>query len=211
MRRKEDYKLSSPRRRATVQSDFVESAASQAPAAWRDQNLTAGTLVGPGRVWCLLSAGQRRRQKLRADIPRRLRPLQPPGHRPRRLPRHPAGRRAGAMLLRGLPHHVGMTAKLEVNYKAPAMANQYLVLKGRTASSRRAARLGLRGRSRPSPPRKAKAGRHRNGLRSLPSISPRRGVGACSAARLSSSRVARTTSLMRVVLLISFEAARHDG
>lgn len=31
-----------------------------------------------------------------------------------------------------LPHHVGMTANLNVNYRAPAMAGNYLVLKART-------------------------------------------------------------------------------
>lgn len=103
------------------------------PPAWRKQSLTGGTLIGPGRVtvppfaWCDDTG------KTYVQI----------SHVGTDLCGHMGivhGGFLATMLDEGLarccfpvlPFHIGMTAKLEINYKAPALANQYLVLRATT-------------------------------------------------------------------------------
>lgn len=103
------------------------------PPAWRAHNLTAGTLMGPGRVpfppvaW-LDAAGDRKAYVQISYVGEEL-----CGH-----PGIVHGGYLATVLdeglartaFAGLPNHVGMTANLNVNYKAPCMAGQYIVLRG---------------------------------------------------------------------------------
>ena len=103
------------------------------PPAWRKQSLTGGTLIGLGRVtvppfaWCNDTG------KTYVQI----------SHVGTDLCGHMGivhGGFLATMLDEGLarccfpvlPFNIGMTAKLEINYKAPALANQYLVLRATT-------------------------------------------------------------------------------
>jgi acyl-coenzyme A thioesterase PaaI-like protein len=114
--------------------DFVESRPHlKIPPAWRSQNLTGGTLLGPGRVTVPPLAFNEKGGKSLVQI----------FHVGQDMCGHVGiihGGFLATMLDEGLgrccfaalPHNIGMTAKLEINYKAPAMADQYLVLKATT-------------------------------------------------------------------------------
>lgn len=103
------------------------------PPAWRSQNLTGGTLLGPGKVIVPPLSFSENGGKSYVQI----------CHVGTDLCGHIGIIHGGflATLLdeglarccfAALPYNIGMTAKLEVNYKAPAKADQYLVLKART-------------------------------------------------------------------------------
>lgn len=114
--------------------DFTESRPHmKIPPSWREQNFTAGTLMGPGKVAVPPFSFSEKDGKSYVQI----------SHVGTDLCGHVGivhGGYLATMLDEGLarccfpalPHNIGMTAKLEVNYKAPAKANQYLVLKGTT-------------------------------------------------------------------------------
>lgn len=103
------------------------------PPAWRAHNLTAGTLMGPGSVpfpplaW-LDAAGDRKEYVQISFAGEQL-----CGH-----PGIVHGGYLATVLDEGLarcafaalPHKVGVTANLNVNYKAPCKAGQYIVLRG---------------------------------------------------------------------------------
>ncbi|CAN8099514.1 unnamed protein product [Discula destructiva] len=104
------------------------------PAAWRAHNLTAGTLMRPDCVpfppvgW-LDAAGPEKDYVQISYVGAEL-----CGH-----PGIVHGGYLATVLDEGLawpafaalPHGVGMTANLNVNYKAPCMAGQYIVLRGK--------------------------------------------------------------------------------
>lgn len=100
------------------------------PTAWREQNLTAGTLMGPGKVTVPPYTWTRKDGMQFVQI----------SHVGSDMCGHIGiihGGFLATMLDEGmgrccfpvLPHNIGMTGRLEVSYKAPAMANQYLVLR----------------------------------------------------------------------------------
>ncbi|KAL2269907.1 hypothetical protein VTJ83DRAFT_2091 [Remersonia thermophila] len=104
------------------------------PPAWRKQNLTGGTLFGPGKMTILPYGWSRNDGKSYVQIT----------HVGTDLCGHVGiihGGFLATMLDEGLarccfpvlPFNIGMTAKLEINYKAPAAADQFLVLRARTA------------------------------------------------------------------------------
>ena len=103
------------------------------PVAYRSHNLTGGTLLGPGRVVVPPFAWADGQGKEYVQI----------CHLGEDLCGHPGiihGGFLATMLDEGLartcfaalPHKVGMTANLNINYRAPAQANQYVVLRGTT-------------------------------------------------------------------------------
>ncbi|KAK3305096.1 HotDog domain-containing protein [Chaetomium strumarium] len=115
---KEDYINSHPLTRS-LRSDpnFTESRDHEKiPPAWRRQNLTGGPLMGPGRITIPPFSWTERGGKSYVQI----------AHIGTDLCGH-LGIIHGA-----LPFNVGMTAKLEINYMQPAVANQYLVLRATT-------------------------------------------------------------------------------
>jgi 3'-phosphoadenosine 5'-phosphosulfate synthase len=113
---------------------FVESRPHmKIPPAWRQHNLTGGTLIGPGKVAVPPFSFSEKEGKEFVQI----------SHVGTHLCGHQGiihGGFLATMLDEGLarccfpvlPHNIGMTAKLEVNYKAPAVADQYLVLRAKT-------------------------------------------------------------------------------
>jgi acyl-coenzyme A thioesterase PaaI-like protein len=103
------------------------------PPAWRAHNLTAGTLLGPGRVTVPPLAFAEEGGKSYVQI----------FHVGTDLCGHVGIVHGGFLAtvldeglarccFAALPHNIGMTASLEINYKAPAKADQYLVLKAET-------------------------------------------------------------------------------
>jgi adenylylsulfate kinase len=132
---KEDYVNSHP---LTVSlradPDFIESRPHmKIPPSWRKHNLTGGTLMGPGKMAIPPFSWTEQSGKNYVQI----------SHVGTDLCGHMGiihGGFLATMLDEGLarccfpvlPFNVGMTAKLEINYKAPAMADQYLVLRATT-------------------------------------------------------------------------------
>ncbi|KAK1757551.1 HotDog domain-containing protein [Echria macrotheca] len=114
--------------------DFIESRPHmKIPPSWRKHNLTGGTLMGPGKVAVPPFSWSEKSGKNFVQIT----------HVGTDLCGHMGiihGGFLATMLDEGLarccfpvlPFNIGMTAKLEINYKAPAMANQYLVLRATT-------------------------------------------------------------------------------
>lgn len=114
--------------------DFTESRPHmKIPPSWRKHNLTGGTLSGPGKMAIPPFSWTEREGKSYVQIT----------HVGTDLCGHQGiihGGFLATMLDEGLarccfpvlPFNVGMTAKLEINYKAPAMADQYLVLRATT-------------------------------------------------------------------------------
>lgn len=103
------------------------------PPSWRQHNLTGGTLIGPGKVAVPPFSWSTASGKEFVQI----------SHVGTDLCGHQGiihGGFLATMLDEGLarccfpvlPYNIGMTAKLEINYKAPAVANQYLVLRATT-------------------------------------------------------------------------------
>ncbi|KAL7628242.1 hypothetical protein AAE478_002441 [Parahypoxylon ruwenzoriense] len=103
------------------------------PAAFRDYNLTGGTLLGPGRVVVPPVTFAEQGGKSLVSI----------SYLGQELCGHPGiihGGFLATMLDEGLarccfaalPHKVGMTANLNINYRAPAPAGAYVVLKATT-------------------------------------------------------------------------------
>ncbi|KAL2015944.1 hypothetical protein VTK56DRAFT_4516 [Thermocarpiscus australiensis] len=132
---KEDYINSHPLTASLrANPDFIESRPHmKIPPAWRKHNLTGSTLMGPGKVIVPPFSWTERGGKSYVQI----------SHVGTDLCGHVGivhGGFLATMLDEGLarccfpalPYNVGMTAKLEVNYKVPAMADQYLVLRART-------------------------------------------------------------------------------
>jgi len=115
-------------------SDLVESRPHmKIPPAWRKHNLTGGTLIGPGKVAVPPFSWSEKSGKSFVQI----------SHVGTDLCGHQGiihGGYLATMLDEGLarccfpvlPFNIGMTAKLEINYKAPATADQYLVLRATT-------------------------------------------------------------------------------
>jgi adenylylsulfate kinase len=132
---KEDYINSHPLTRS-LRSDpnFTESRDHEKISpAWRRQNLTGGPLMGPGRITIPPFSWTERGGKSYVQI----------AHIGTDLCGHLGiihGGFLATMLDEGLakccfpalPFNVGMTAKLEINYMQPAVANQYLVLRATT-------------------------------------------------------------------------------
>jgi len=114
--------------------DFTESRPHmKLPPAWRAHNLTAGTLLGPGRVTVPPLAFAEKGGKSYVQI----------FHVGSDLCGHVGIVHGGFLAtvldeglarccFAALPHGVGLTAKLEINYKAPAYAEQVLVLRATT-------------------------------------------------------------------------------
>ncbi|KAK3334765.1 Adenylylsulfate kinase-domain-containing protein [Neurospora tetraspora] len=114
--------------------DFIESRPHmKIPEAWRKRNLTGGVLMGPGKVVVPPFSFSEKTGKNFVQI----------SHVGTDLCGHMGVIHGGflaTMLDEGLarccfpvlPFNVGMTAKLDINYKAPAMADQYLVLRATT-------------------------------------------------------------------------------
>lgn len=114
--------------------DFVESRPHmKIPPSWRKHNLTGGTLMGPGKVAVPPFSFSEKSGKSYVQI----------SHVGTDLCGHMGiihGGFLATMLDEGLarccfpvlPFNIGMTAKLEINYKAPARADQYLVLRATT-------------------------------------------------------------------------------
>ncbi|KAL1883856.1 hypothetical protein VTK73DRAFT_7644 [Phialemonium thermophilum] len=134
-REKEDFINSHPLVAALrANPDFTESRPHmKIPPAWRAHNLTGGTLLGPGRVTVAPFCFTEKDGKSFVQI----------SHVGTDLCGHVGVVHGGflaTMLDEGLarccfpvlPHNIGMTAKLEINYKAPAKADQYLVLRAKT-------------------------------------------------------------------------------
>lgn len=108
------------------------------PPAWRAHNLTAGTLMGADRVpfppvaW-LDAEGEKKEYVQISYVGAEL-----CGH-----PGIVHGGYLATVLDEGLartafaalPHRVGMTANLNVNYKAPCLAGQYIVLRSQLTRS----------------------------------------------------------------------------
>ncbi|KAM7190617.1 HotDog domain containing protein [Naviculisporaceae sp. PSN 640] len=117
--------------------DFVESRPHmKIPESWRKHNLTGGTLIGPGKVAVPPFSWTEKNGKEFVQIT----------HVGTDLCGHMGiihGGFLATILDEGLgrccfpvlPFNIGMTAKLEVNYKAPAMADQYLVLRAKTVKA----------------------------------------------------------------------------
>jgi adenylylsulfate kinase len=117
-----------------AEPDFIESRPHmKIPPSWRRHNLTGGTLAGPGKIAIPPFSWTQRDGKSYVQIT----------HVGTDLCGHMGiihGGFLATMLDEGLarccfpvlPFNVGMTAKLEINYKAPAMADQYLVLRATT-------------------------------------------------------------------------------
>ena len=134
-RAKEDYVNAHPLTASLrVNPDFTESRPHmKIPPSWRRHNLTGGTLSGPGKMAIPPFSWTERDGKSYVQIT----------HVGTDLCGHQGiihGGFLATMLDEGLarccfpvlPFNVGMTAKLEINYKAPAMADQYLVLRATT-------------------------------------------------------------------------------
>ena len=134
-RAKEDYVNAHPLTASLrVNPDFTESRPHmKIPPSWRKHNLTGGTLSGPGKMAIPPFSWTERDGKNYVQIT----------HVGTDLCGHQGiihGGFLATMLDEGLarccfpvlPFNVGMTAKLEINYKAPAMADQYLVLRATT-------------------------------------------------------------------------------
>lgn len=114
--------------------DFIESRPHmKIPESWRKHNLTGGTLAGPGKIIIPPFSWTQREGKSYVQIT----------HVGTDLCGHMGiihGGFLATMLDEGLarccfpalPYNIGLTAKLEINYKAPAMADQYLVLRAST-------------------------------------------------------------------------------
>ncbi|KAK3498116.1 Adenylylsulfate kinase-domain-containing protein [Neurospora crassa] len=114
--------------------DFIESRPHmKIPEAWRKRNLTGGVLMGPGKVVVPPFSFSEKTGKNFVQI----------SHVGTDLCGHMGVIHGGflaTMLDEGLarccfpvlPFNVGMTAKLDINYKAPAVADQYLVLRATT-------------------------------------------------------------------------------
>ncbi|KAK5652616.1 hypothetical protein OQA88_10377 [Cercophora sp. LCS_1] len=114
--------------------DFIESRPHmKIPQAWRKHNLTGGTLMGPGKVVVPPFSFSEKSGREYVQI----------SHVGTDLCGHMGiihGGFLATMLDEGLarccfpvlPFNIGMTAKLEINYKAPALADQYLVLRATT-------------------------------------------------------------------------------
>jgi adenylylsulfate kinase len=132
---KEDYINAHPLTMSLrVNPDFSESRPHlKIPPSWRKHNLTGGTLCGPGKMAIPPFSWTERDGKSYVQIT----------HVGTDLCGHMGiihGGFLATMLDEGLarccfpvlPFNVGMTAKLEINYKAPAMADQYLVLRATT-------------------------------------------------------------------------------
>ncbi|KAK4188330.1 HotDog domain-containing protein [Podospora australis] len=132
---KEDYINSHPLVASLrANPDLVESRPHmKIPESWRQHNLTGGTLMGPGKVTIPPFSWSERNGKSYVQI----------SHVGTDLCGHMGiihGGYLATMLDEGLarcsfsvlPFNIGMTAKLEINYKAPAMADQYLVLRATT-------------------------------------------------------------------------------
>jgi acyl-coenzyme A thioesterase PaaI-like protein len=114
--------------------DFTESRPHmKIPPAWRVHNLTAGTLLGPGRVTVPPLAFAENGGKSYVQI----------FHVGSDLCGHVGIVHGGFLAtvldeglarccFAALPHGIGLTAKLEINYKAPAYADQVLVLRATT-------------------------------------------------------------------------------
>jgi adenylylsulfate kinase len=135
-RAKEDYINSHPLTAALrADPDLIEARPHmKIPPSWRKHNLTGGTLIGPGKMAIPPFTWTERTGKSYVQIT----------HVGADLCGHKGiihGGFLATLLDEGLarcsfpalPHNIGMTAKLEVNYKAPAMADQYLVLRAKTA------------------------------------------------------------------------------
>lgn len=132
---KEDYINSHPFA-ASLRADpnLVESRPHlKIPPSWRRHNLTAGTLMGSGKMEIPPFSWSDPTGKTYVQIT----------HVGTDLCGHMGiihGGFLATMLDEGLarccfpvlPFNVGMTAQLEINYKAPAMADQYLVLRATT-------------------------------------------------------------------------------
>lgn len=134
-RAKEDYINSHPLAVSLrADPDLIESRPHlKIPPSWRKHNLTGGTLMGPGKVGIPPFSWTEQSGKSYVQI----------CHVGTDLCGHVGiihGGFLATMLDEGLarccfpvlPFNIGMTAKLEVNYKAPAMADQYLVLRATT-------------------------------------------------------------------------------
>jgi 3'-phosphoadenosine 5'-phosphosulfate synthase len=114
--------------------NFVESRPHlKQPPLFREQSLTAGTLMGPGRVIVPPIGFSEKGGKSYVQIQ----------HVGTDLCGHPGVVHGGFLAtlldeglwrspIGALEASVHMTAKLEINYKAPAMADQYLVLRATT-------------------------------------------------------------------------------
>ncbi|KAK4209040.1 HotDog domain-containing protein [Rhypophila decipiens] len=114
--------------------DFIEARPHmKIPPSWRKHNLTGGTLIGPGKVAVPPFSWTEKNGKEFVQI----------SHVGTDLCGHMGiihGGFLATILDEGLgrccfpvlPFNIGMTAKLEINYKAPAMADQYLVMRART-------------------------------------------------------------------------------
>jgi 3'-phosphoadenosine 5'-phosphosulfate synthase len=114
--------------------DYIESRPHmKIPPSWRKHNLTGGTLIGPGKVVVPPFSWSERSGKDFVQI----------SHVGTDLCGHMGiihGGFLATMLDEGLarccfpvlPYNIGMTAKLEIDYKAPAVADQYLVLRATT-------------------------------------------------------------------------------
>ncbi|KAF3764897.1 hypothetical protein M406DRAFT_43235 [Cryphonectria parasitica EP155] len=108
------------------------------PPAWRAHNLTAGTLMGPGRVpfpplaW-IDESGWRKEYVQISYVGSEL-----CGH-----PGIVHGGYLATVLDEGLarsafaalPHRVAVTANLNINYKSPCTAGQYIVLRGQVTKA----------------------------------------------------------------------------
>lgn len=114
--------------------NFVESRPHmKIPPSWRKHNLTGGTLMGPGKVAVPPFSFTEKSGESYVQI----------SHVGTDLCGHMGiihGGFLATLLDEGLarccfpvlPFNIGMTAKLEINYKAPAKADQYLVLRAKT-------------------------------------------------------------------------------
>lgn len=132
---KDDYINSHPLAASLrADPDMVEARPHmQIPPSWRKHNLTGGTLMGPGKMIIPPFSWTEKSGKKYVQIT----------HVGTDLCGHQGiihGGFLATMLDEGLarccfpalPYNIGMTAKLEINYKAPAMADQYLVLRATT-------------------------------------------------------------------------------
>lgn len=134
---KEDYINAHPLTASLrANPDFTESRPHmKIPPSWRKHNLTGGTLIGPGKMVVPPFSWVERGGKSYVQI----------SHVGTDLCGHMGiihGGFLATMLDEGLarccfpalPFNVGMTAKLEINYKAPAKADQFLVLRATTVN-----------------------------------------------------------------------------
>jgi 3'-phosphoadenosine 5'-phosphosulfate synthase len=134
-RAKEEYINSHPLIASLrADTDYIEERPHlRIPAPWRKHNLTGGTLAGPGKMTVPPFIWYRKDGKGYVQVT----------HIGTDLCGHVGiihGGFLATMLDEGLarccfpvlPYNVGMTAKLEIDYKAPALADQYLVLRAET-------------------------------------------------------------------------------